>query len=212
MRTKVCRICGVEKEICEFYTHKEHADGLYNECKECIRSRSRLYNLNHKVEISVYRKGYYKRNKLSEMEYAKEYRKTEVGKEAVRKGVHKYRKTEKGISTYNKAIAKYNKTPKGKDMKQKKDNKRRAFKKGVIYQIFNPSYIFERDDYICQNCGRKTRPDFNDCNNPLYPNLDHIVPLSKGGAHTKENTQCLCHQCNTWKSNIGVGDQLRLFG
>ena len=45
----------------------------------------------------------------------------------------------------------------------------------------------------------------------IYPNLDHIIPLKKGGSHTRLNSQCLCHKCNIIKGSTGVGDQLRLF-
>lgn len=35
MLTKMCRICGVEKPITEFYKHNHTKDGYRNECKEC---------------------------------------------------------------------------------------------------------------------------------------------------------------------------------
>ena len=38
-------------------------------------------------------------------------------------------------------------------------------------------------------------------NEPLSPELDHIHPVSKGGAHSYANTQCLCRQCNAGKSD-----------
>ncbi len=31
--------------------------------------------------------------------------------------------------------------------------------------------------------------------------IDHIVPLSKGGARTKDNLQILCTTCNSKKGN-----------
>jgi 5-methylcytosine-specific restriction endonuclease McrA len=36
--------------------------------------------------------------------------------------------------------------------------------------------------------------------------LDHIVPLAKGGLHSRANTACACNGCNMKKgarSNIG---------
>jgi 5-methylcytosine-specific restriction endonuclease McrA len=33
----------------------------------------------------------------------------------------------------------------------------------------------------------------------LYPSIDHIVPLAKGGNHTWNNVQLAHHYCNTLK-------------
>ena len=70
----------------------------------------------------------------------------------------------------------------------------------------------DRDLMECQHCGKKTRPDFKNVHHPLYPNLDHILPLVKGGEHTKRNTQCLCHRCNLVKGMNEIGEQIRMFG
>lgn len=74
---------------------------------------------------------------------------------------------------------------------------------------FDPDDVFRRDHWICQHCGCKTRPDYH-YNHGKYPNLDHIIPLSRGGEHSVSNTQCLCRTCNMAKgANVG-GDQLVL--
>ena len=36
---------------------------------------------------------------------------------------------------------------------------------------------------------------------PLYPTMDHIIPISKGGGHTWENVQVAHRVCNLNKSN-----------
>lgn len=44
---------------------------------------------------------------------------------------------------------------------------------------------------FCARCGR--------CGNLT---LDHVVPLSKGGAHRLSNLQLLCRECNTAKGDL----------
>lgn len=59
---------------------------------------------------------------------------------------------------------------------------------------------------ICQVCGK--RVDDSDISNGhirrMYPTVDHIIPLSKGGTHTWDNVQ-LAHMC----CNSGKGDRVR---
>ena len=40
---KNCKICGIEKEIEDYYTHKQMADGHLNICKECVKIRVRQH-------------------------------------------------------------------------------------------------------------------------------------------------------------------------
>ena len=49
--------------------------------------------------------------------------------------------------------------------------------------------IFNRDNYCCRKCGRRT-DDLE---------IDHIYPIAKGGKSTIDNLQTLCHRCNVKK-------------
>lgn len=49
--------------------------------------------------------------------------------------------------------------------------------------------IYERDGHRCRKCGRRT-DDLE---------IDHIVPIAKGGKSTPDNLQTLCHRCNKAK-------------
>lgn len=53
--------------------------------------------------------------------------------------------------------------------------------------------IYERDGYRCRKCGISQR------NANLE--IDHIIPISKGGKSTYDNLQTLCHKCNVEKGN-----------
>lgn len=78
--------------------------------------------------------------------------------------------------------------------------RRRAAKAGATIERFTHAEVFERDGWICQLCGDPT-----DCTaifpDPLSPSLDHIVPLSRGGEHSRANTQCAHLSCNIQKGN-----------
>jgi 5-methylcytosine-specific restriction endonuclease McrA len=78
----------------------------------------------------------------------------------------------------------------------------RARHYGVKYEPINRIKIFDRDDWKCQECGIDTPIELTGLNRDNSPELDHIIPLSKGGNHEKNNVQCLCRECNGNKSNI----------
>lgn len=52
--------------------------------------------------------------------------------------------------------------------------------------------ILRRDHYKCQICGRSK-------NEGAKLEVDHIIPLSKGGKTIDANLQTLCHECNQGK-------------
>src|SRR5690606_11149401 len=56
--------------------------------------------------------------------------------------------------------------------------------------------IKERDSYTCQNCSVSLADEPH-----LLLEVDHIVPLSKGGTSTPDNLQTLCWKCNRTKAN-----------
>jgi len=57
-------------------------------------------------------------------------------------------------------------------------------------------YIFDRDNYICQICGKKC----DGLTPSRKPECDHIRPISRGGTHHPNNLQCLCSSCHRKKS------------
>ena len=73
------------------------------------------------------------------------------------------------------------------------------FKKSVAGQraLMTPKLrekIKERDGYTCQICGLSNKDEPN-----LLLEIDHIIPLSKGGMTTEGNLQTLCWRCNRSK-------------
>lgn len=89
---------------------------------------------------------------------------------------------------------------------------RKAMKRGANGgEAFLDIEVLERDKWTCQLCGIKTPKSKRGTYAPNAPELDHIVPISKGGLHTRINTQCACRQCNSLKADKPLG-QLLLVG
>ena len=63
--------------------------------------------------------------------------------------------------------------------------------------------VFDRDKWRCKIC--KTKVQKNDLYASNAAEVDHIVPLSKGGVHSYSNVQTLCRSCNNKKSNVYNG-------
>ena len=57
-------------------------------------------------------------------------------------------------------------------------------------------HILSRDNYTCCNCGNSIQKEPN-----LLLEIDHIIPVSKGGRTEEGNLQTLCWRCNRAKSN-----------
>jgi hypothetical protein len=53
--------------------------------------------------------------------------------------------------------------------------------------------VFNRDSFTCQYCGRKT-PE-------VILELEHIIPISKGGTDEIENLTTSCFECNRGKGS-----------
>ena len=43
METKVCKKCGIDKELCEFNKDKYSSDGLRYRCRECTSQEYKNY-------------------------------------------------------------------------------------------------------------------------------------------------------------------------
>lgn len=53
--------------------------------------------------------------------------------------------------------------------------------------------IFERDNFTCQYCGRKSLD--------VILEVDHIIPKSKGGLNEISNYKTACKECNNGKGD-----------
>lgn len=84
--------------------------------------------------------------------------------------------------------------------KRKARTRRRALEHGAARELFHPVEIFERDLWICRLCDLPLARD-EVVPHPFAPTVDHVVPLSRGGAHARWNVQAAHFLCNSRKSD-----------
>lgn len=92
--------------------------------------------------------------------------------------------------------------------KQIRRIKRKALQRGATVESVNPAKVFDRDGWRCKLCGIKTPKSKRGTYADDAPELDHIMPLSKGGDHSYRNTQCACRRCNGAKADRPMGQML----
>lgn len=104
------------------------------------------------------------------------------------------------------------KPPPWDDAKRDAKARREALKRGN--RVGGPvvlAKIAERDGWKCGICGKHVRESLT-YPHPLSKSLDHVIPLSRGGAHSPENAQLAHLRCNVRKGNRNANDQLALIG
>lgn len=70
----------------------------------------------------------------------------------------------------------------------------------TVGEPFSAREVFDRDEWTCRLCGEgidkwRRFPD------PWSASVDHIVPVSRGGAHSLDNVQASHLSCNARKCN-----------
>ena len=56
--------------------------------------------------------------------------------------------------------------------------------------------IFKRDSFKCVICGKNPANNIN-----IELEIDHIIPITKGGDNSLENLRTVCNKCNIGKFN-----------
>lgn len=79
--------------------------------------------------------------------------------------------------------------------------KRRAREKGSDSESINPITVFTVHEWHCVYCGIETPKHLRGKQESNSPELDHVIPLSKGGLHVYSNVVCSCRQCNLKKGD-----------
>jgi 5-methylcytosine-specific restriction endonuclease McrA len=202
--SKTCKVCGETKIIEEFPTY---GVGGYRRgyCYTCHLEKKRLYYEANKDAILTVQREYGRRNRDKVSERSKKYRADHPDK------YHEYNRLYWALTKEEqeaKRKAKYEANPELKERKRRialqwaKDNpekmvankhRRRARLKSVggSYTAEEWQALKEQYGNRCLRCDR-VEPE-------ITLTVDHVVPLSKGGANSIDNIQPLYRSCNSTK-------------
>lgn len=191
---KTCSKCGETKPCAEFSNSSASKDGLKSQCKACAKEYQELnkealatkaakYHLDNREAIIARKNSHYQDNKEAATLYYEQNKETITAYKA-----EHYQINRETILAYN---AEYQKTPKGKLSAKNAKHKRRALIKdgSVTTEALQELIAGSSQCFYC-DCG------ITDDNR----NIDHYIPLAKGGLHDINNLVIACCTCNQKKN------------
>lgn len=179
-----CRNCHKQKEESAFKKRSSSKTGYVSTCKRCAADYSKQYYSEHREERLV---------------YAQQHRETYPARVSQAKKAS-YSKKKSHYQKANRSWREANQERKSEiDRLWRLNNperryaaeKRRRLK--ITKHHIDPQLLEQKIDYwgrVCWIC--KVNP---------YQSLDHVKPLSKGGAHMLCNIRPACSRCNSSKGD-----------
>lgn len=217
--TKICKKCNNEHDVSFFNKNIRKKDGYDIYCKSCTREMSQKSYLKHidknkkrlkeyaKTQKSKEYKAKWRReNKEKCSEYTAKYRGVEENKEKLKKAREKQIERERLLSRErywanpdyyrkNNIKKRFNNIDRTRLNERISSHKRRELKRNnplsEKYYFKDILELKEKQNNKCIYCFKSIKKDFH---------IDHIIPISKGGADSLLNIQILCPTCNVRKS------------
>jgi 5-methylcytosine-specific restriction endonuclease McrA len=182
---KTCSDCGMSKPAEDFYVHKQTRDGRHPYCKACCAVRGRR-NYQRNTGRQARRKAYYAAHREEAKSAAKAW--AAANRDRVlacrQQYLESHREQEKQRARRWSAA--------NPDRVKHNNRLRKARSKGATVctlTLIQWEAIVAAYGGRCAYCGCL----------PAHLQMDHVVPLRKGGQHTAENVVPACRPCNARK-------------
>jgi len=228
-QTKACTKCTLVTPLGGFYKKAVAKDGLESECKVCTKARrrayyaenrerenaySREYKAGHRDEIAASNRAYIVTHKAELDAYSREYNRTHAEeKSAYNRAYHADNSAELNAKSraYNDVHADrlkvYSREYRATHKPEKNASRREAY-------AANPEVFLSRNqkrharklgngvfEVSAKEIARVRLLPCVHCGATENIQVDHIIPLSKGGPHSIGNLMSLCGSCNSSKHN-----------
>jgi len=187
---KACTKCSVEKPLDVFTRDRTKRDGLNTCCRECTRARDRTYHAANREKVREYAHAYTKQKVENDRE--RRVRWEEENREFLEAAELKQAERRKKVNY--EACARY--ARRHPEKVRQRNARREALKKGAKVGVVSYSHILERDGYVCHICSLSVAPG--------DVHFDHVIPLSRSGAHSDENIKVAHSLCNIRKGSKTV--------
>jgi 5-methylcytosine-specific restriction endonuclease McrA len=229
---KVCTVCGLPKPRAEFSKDAQKKDGLRPNCKACHRASRAEYDANYRLEHhdrvlqAQAKHREQNRDRISARARAERLTNGEHRRAVERKSHEKHREQKHAyearrraenpererarLATFRKANREqlrqrrrevYRQNIEHYRLKRRQEAMlRQARKLAASVEVVDYRAIWERDQGICYLCGGVIGPS--------DVHYDHVVPLSKGGAHSMANIRATHSLCNLSKADRTVEEYL----
>lgn len=198
-----CTKCNGEFNINMFHKKSTSLDGLSHTCKACKRKQDAEYRAKHKEELNKKRKEKYYKDPEKYRTLTKNYynnlSKEDREKMKAKKASYNKTASEEVKQRKRDYDKKYFSSVAGKLVTLKSAHKRRAQQIGTDDNTITSQALTElkiKQSNKCAYCDVVL--DFS-AKGTVH--LDHVIPLSKGGAHSITNVVWSCASCNLTKNN-----------
>lgn len=173
---RVCKACGAPKPVSEYHKDKGGTDGYRARCKPCRNG---------------YMAGYYEENREARVAYELDRRMHRTEHMRALDMARYERNKDKRIALASDGV-----------------RRRRARMAGVVTDPnVNVARLREIHGDLCCYCGVELDFARGVRGGGIASNrasLEHLLPVSRGGSHTFDNTALACHRCNVSKNSKTV--------
>lgn len=187
---KTCGGCGIEQLAENFWRQRQSADGLNPWCKDCHRK----WRQENREQVRKNDRRRYAENPERERERAQRWR--EANRETVNERAKTYYQENNGLERARER--------RRKDPERFRAAVRRSYQKNRAKRLdwaHRRRLIVDSGEVSlgaldallaspCSYCGATERIE-----------IDHVIPLSRGGTHAEENLTSACRSCNASKGN-----------
>lgn len=156
--------------------------------RDAVRARVKSYRAANGEKIAAYNVEYRARNRdalcAKDRSYYQANKKERLARNAIWAATH----SDKAL-----AIKRAWKRRNPQDKRDYKHRRKARLRGAGAVDVFAKREIYERDGWLCGICGEHVAE--------ADASVDHIVPVSKGGAHTRDNVRTSHIACNRKRGN-----------